>query len=121
MLLRGDRIRIEMEFEVAEDLPGLDVALLVTSSSGARVVDEMMSDRSSVRLSPGRYRVALTVPALLNVGDYTAGVWFGTPYEDLFDLPMAAPFTVHGSDLERPDRVLVLDVPFALERLDPAP
>jgi ABC-type polysaccharide/polyol phosphate transport system ATPase subunit len=121
VLLRGDRLLLETVFEVTEDLPGLDVAVLVTSSRGVRVVDEMLSDRSEVVLSPGRYRVALTVPALLNVGDYTAGLWFGTPYEDLFDLPTAVPFTVHGSDLERPDRVLVLDVPLACERLDPAP
>ena len=121
VLMRGDRVRIEAEFEVADDLPGLDLAVLLTSSRGVRVVDELLSDRSPVRLSPGRYRVALTVPVLLNVGDYAAGVWFGTPYEELLDLPTAARFTVHGSDLLRPDRVLVLEEPFAVERIDPAP
>jgi ABC-type polysaccharide/polyol phosphate transport system ATPase subunit len=120
VLMRRDRLRIETEFEVTEDLPGLDLAVLVTSSGGVRVIDEKVSDRSPLRLSPGRYRVSLALPPVLNVGGYTAGVWMGTPYEDLFDLPTAVPFTLHGSDLERPDRVLVLDLPFAVERLDAA-
>jgi ABC-type polysaccharide/polyol phosphate transport system ATPase subunit len=120
VLMRGDRLRIETVFKVTEDLPGLDLAILVTSSGGARVIDELLSDRSSVRLSPGRYRVSLGLPPVLNVGDYTAGVWFGTPYEELFDLPTAAPFTLHGSDRQRPERILVLDLPFAVERLDAA-
>ncbi|MCW2765532.1 MAG: transporter related protein, partial [Nocardioides sp.] len=118
VLMRGDRLRIETVFVVTEDLPGLDLAILVTSSGGARVIDELLSDRSSVRLSPGRYRVSLALPPVLNVGDYTAGVWFGTPYEELFDLPTVAPFTLQGSDLHRPERILVLDLPFAVERLD---
>jgi ABC-2 type transport system ATP-binding protein/lipopolysaccharide transport system ATP-binding protein len=121
LLMRGDRLRVEAVFEVTEDLPGLDVAVLLTSSRGVRVVDEVLSDRTAERLGPGRYRVALTVPVLLNVGDYTAGVWFGTPYEELLDLPTAARFTVHGSDLMRPDRVVVLEEPFEVERLDPGP
>jgi ABC-2 type transport system ATP-binding protein/lipopolysaccharide transport system ATP-binding protein len=120
VLMRGDPLRIETVFEVTEYLLGLDLAILVTTSGGVRMVDEMVSDRSSVRLSPGRYRVSVTIPPVLNVGDYTAGLWFGTTYETLFDLPAAAPFTVHGSDLDRPDRVLVLDLPFAVEQLDPA-
>jgi ABC-type polysaccharide/polyol phosphate transport system ATPase subunit len=121
MLMRGDRLHIEAVFEVTEDLPGLDVALLLTSSRGVRLVDELLSDRSTVRLVPGRYRVALTVPVMLNIGDYTAGVWFGTPYEELLDVPTASRFTVHGSDLLRPERVLVLEEPFEVERLDLAP
>ena len=120
VLMRGDRLRVEAVFQVTEDLPGLDVAVLLTSSRGVRLVDELLSDRSPVHLVPGRYRVALTVPVLLNVGDYTAGVWFGTPYEELLDLPTAAPFTIQGSDLLRPERVLVLDEPFEVERLDPS-
>jgi hypothetical protein len=108
-------------FDVAEEIPGLDLALMVTSSRGIRVIDEVLSDRSSMRLSPGSYRVSLALPPVLNVGDYTAGVWFGTSYEDLFDLPTATPFTLHGSDLERPERVVVLNLPFAVERLHPAP
>jgi ABC-type polysaccharide/polyol phosphate transport system ATPase subunit len=124
-LMRGDGLRIETVFDVVDDIPGLDLALLVTSSGGVRVIAELLSDRSSMPLSPGKYRVSLALPLMLNVGDYTAGMWFGTSsgtsYEDLFDLPAAAHFTLHGSDLERPERVLVLNLPFAVEKLDTAP
>jgi ABC-type polysaccharide/polyol phosphate transport system ATPase subunit len=120
VLMRGDPLRIETEFEVTSDVPGLDLAVLVTRSGGARVIDEVLSDRSAVRLSPGRYRVSLVLPPLLNVGDYTAGLWFGTQYEELLDIPMAVPFTVSGSQLDRPERILVMTLPFQVDRLDDA-
>jgi ABC-2 type transport system ATP-binding protein/lipopolysaccharide transport system ATP-binding protein len=120
VLMRGDQLRIETEFEVTDDVPGLDVAVLVTRSGGARVIDEVLSDRSAVRLSQGRYRVSLVLPPLLNVGDYTAGLWFGTQYEELLDLTTAVPFTLRGSQLDRPERILVMALPFQVERLDDA-
>jgi ABC-2 type transport system ATP-binding protein/lipopolysaccharide transport system ATP-binding protein len=119
LLMRGDQIRLELEFDVTEDLPGLDLALIVTTRTGVRVLDEMLSDRLAGPLSRGRYRVSLSVPALLNVGDYVAGLWFGTPHEDLLDLPLATPFTVHGTDLDRPQRILILASAFVVDRLDP--
>jgi ABC-type polysaccharide/polyol phosphate transport system ATPase subunit len=120
VLMRGDQLRIETEFEVTHDVPGLDLAVLVTRSGGTRVIDEVMSDRSTVRLSRGRYRVSLVLPPLLNVGDYTAGLWFGTQYEELLDLTTAVPFTLYGSQLDRPERILVMALPFQVERLGDA-
>lgn len=120
VLMRGDRLRIETEFELTDDIPGLELAVLVTRSGGARVIDEHLSDHSGERLSRGRYRVSLVLPPVLNVGDYTAGLWFGTRYEELLDLTMAAPFTVHGSKVDRPERVLVLALPFQVDRLEAA-
>ncbi len=118
VLMRGDRLRIETEFEVTDDVPGLDLAVLVTRSGGARVIDEVLSERSAVRLSRGHYRVSLDLPPLLNVGDYTAGLWFGTQYEELLDLASAMPFTVHGSHLDRPERILAMALPFQVDRVD---
>jgi ABC-2 type transport system ATP-binding protein/lipopolysaccharide transport system ATP-binding protein len=108
-----------MVFDVAEGIPGL-ICSHSDIEPWSPVIDEVLSDRSSMRLSPGSFRVSLALAPVLNVGDYTAGVWFGTSYEDLFDLPAAAPFTLHGSDLERPERVVVLNLPFGVERLDAA-
>jgi ABC-2 type transport system ATP-binding protein/lipopolysaccharide transport system ATP-binding protein len=118
VLMRGDRLRLETEFEVTVDLPGLDLAVLVTRSGGARVIDEVLSERSPVRLSRGHYRVSLVLPPLLNVGEYTVGLWFGTQYEELLDLPTAVPFTLHGSHLDRPERILAMALPFQVDRLD---
>lgn len=119
-LMRGDVLRVEVEFDVTDDIPGLDLAVIVVTSGGVRVLDEMLSDRSPLCLSRGRYRASVVVPPLLNAGDYTAGVWFGTPYEEFLDLPMAAPFTLHSTDTDRPERMLVLGLPIVVDRLDAA-
>lgn len=118
VLMRGDAFRIEVQFDVTEDVSGLDLAIFLTRSGGVRVFDELLSDQSATRLSPGKYRVAIVIPPLLNVGDYTVGLWFGTQLVDLLDVPIAARFTVHGTDRFRSERVLVLGLPFVVDRLD---
>jgi ABC-2 type transport system ATP-binding protein/lipopolysaccharide transport system ATP-binding protein len=116
-LIRGDAIRILVDFEVHDEVPGLDLAIVITTSSGARVLDELLSDRGTPHLALGRYQAELLLPPLLNVGDYTIGLWFGTQHEDFISQPVAGPFTVHGADLHRSERILVLDVPFTVQRL----
>ena len=119
--MRGDQLRIETEFEVTQDVPGLDLAVLVTTSGGVRVIDELLSERSSARLSPGRYRVSLVLPAPAQRRWTTPQACGSAPLTRSCSIsPMAAPFTVHGSDLQRPERILVLDLPLTLERLDAA-
>jgi ABC-type polysaccharide/polyol phosphate transport system ATPase subunit len=116
-LMRGDPLLIQVDFEVAEETPGLDLAIIVSATSGARVFDELLSDGTTMRFTAGAYRAEVCVPALLNSGDYLVGVWFGTPHEQFMDEPAAAPFTVHGGDSTRPDRLVVLDLPFVVHRL----
>jgi ABC-type polysaccharide/polyol phosphate transport system ATPase subunit len=118
VLMREDQLRIEVEFDVTEEMPGLDLALIVTTSGGVRVLDEMLSDTCQARLSPGKYQVSMVIPPLLNVGDHSAGVWFGTHYDQLIDLPLATPFTIHGTGQDRPERTVVLGLPFVVDRLD---
>jgi len=119
-LLRGDRLRIEVDFEVTEETPGLDLALVLTTAAGVRVFDELLSDTTLMRLPVGNYRAKLVVPPLLNVGDYTAGIWFGTQYEDFIDQPVVASFTVQGSVSYRSERLLVLSLPLVVQPLDAA-
>jgi ABC-type polysaccharide/polyol phosphate transport system ATPase subunit len=116
-LMRGDPLLIQVDFDVAEETPGLDLAIVVTAISGARVFDEVLSDNTTTRFTAGGYRAEVCVPALLNSGDYMVGLWFGTQHEQFMDEPAAAPFTVHGSDSGRPDRLVVLDLPFVVRRL----
>jgi ABC-2 type transport system ATP-binding protein/lipopolysaccharide transport system ATP-binding protein len=120
-LMRGDRLRIEVDFDVTEETPGLDMAIVVTSAGGARVFDELLSDSTLMRFTTGGYRAELCVPALLNSGNYLAGVWFGTQHEDFLDEPAAAPFTVHASDSGRPERLVVLNLPIVVRRLNAVP
>jgi hypothetical protein len=116
-LLREDGVRVEVDFELAERIPGLDLAVYVTAQSGIRVLDEVLSDRGPRPLSAGRHRAALTIPPVLNVGDFTVGIWFGTAHEELIHEPAAATFVLHGSDQDRPERLLVLDLPLDVRDL----
>jgi len=49
---------------------------------------------------------------------YTPGLWFGTQYEELLDLATATPFTLHGSHLDRPERILAMALPFQVDRVN---
>jgi ABC-type polysaccharide/polyol phosphate transport system ATPase subunit len=120
-LMRGDRLQIEVDFDVKEEVPGLDLSVLVTATSGARVFDELLSDNTMMRFEAGAYRAELCVPALLNSGDYLVGVWFGTQHEDFLYEPAAVPFTVHGGDTHRAEHLVVLDLPFVVRRLNAVP
>jgi ABC-type polysaccharide/polyol phosphate transport system ATPase subunit len=117
VLMREDPLSVEIELEVAEDVPGLDLAVYVSDGRSVRILDEALSDLGSGPLHRGRQRVRLSVPPILNVGDFTVGLWLGTAHEDLLDEPAAATFSLHGHDRGRPDRVVVARLPFSVEPL----
>ena len=118
-LMRGDRLRVEVDFDVVEDFPGLDLSIFVTAArSGVLLFEEFWRGHSEQRLRAGTYRAELAVPPLLNVADYTVGVWIGTQHEDLVHLPVAAQFTVHGSDPHRSERLLLLGLQLAVHPRD---
>jgi hypothetical protein len=61
------------------------------------VIDEVLSDRSSMASVARQAPKSQLVMSPITVGDYTAGGFgtrFGTSYEDLFDVPAVAPFTL---------------------------
>ena len=115
-LLRDEPLRLVVDVEVDDERPGLDLAVWVTTARGTRVLDEALSDTGQV-LRRGRRRVVLRLPPLLNVGVHTVGVWAGSAHVDLLDEPTAATFTLHGSDRGRPDRAVVLGLPFEVVEL----
>jgi ABC-2 type transport system ATP-binding protein/lipopolysaccharide transport system ATP-binding protein len=119
-LLRGDPLRMEVDFDVTEEIPGLDLALVLTTAAGVRVLDELLSDTTAMRLQVGRYRAELLVPPLLNVGDYAVGVWFGTQHEEFINQPAVTPFSVQGTDRQRPERIIILSVPIVVRPLEAA-
>jgi ABC-2 type transport system ATP-binding protein/lipopolysaccharide transport system ATP-binding protein len=116
-LFRDEAFAVEIEFGLAETTLGFDIAVYLTNSHGTRVLDEAWSDRERPRLPPGSYRVRLEVPPVLNVGDYTVGVWFGTAYQEILEVPACFSFRLEGSDRGRPGRVLVLQLPLSVESL----
>ena len=115
--MRDEPLRLQVEFDLAEAVPGLDVAFYVTTYSGIRIFDESLSDEGPPRLEPGRSCVELEVPPVLNVGEYTLGLWIGTMTEDFVHEPAALTFTLSGNSEDRPDRLLALRLPFAVHRL----
>jgi ABC-type polysaccharide/polyol phosphate transport system ATPase subunit len=118
VLMRGDRLRIEVDLEVTDPVPGLDLAITVTTGGGALVLDELVSDSGAGRLVSGALRLTLQVPPLLNVGDFTVGVWLGTAHEEFLYEPAAAGFVLHGGDQDRPERILAMNLPISVDRLD---
>jgi len=116
-LLREDSVRAVVEFDVAEERMGVDVGIFVTNTRGVRVLDETLSDGQQVHFPVGRHRVALEIPPVLNVGEYTVGVWVGTSTQDLAYEMTATSFTLHGSDRGRAERAVVLGLPFAVSRV----
>jgi ABC-type polysaccharide/polyol phosphate transport system ATPase subunit len=120
-LMLHDALRIQVRFELAQEVPGLDLAMYLTTHSGIKVFDESLSDHHRETLPAGAYCAELAVPPGLNVGDYTVGLWIGTTLEDFIHEPAALPFTVRGSGHERPDRLLVLDGSFVVRSVDTVP
>jgi ABC-type polysaccharide/polyol phosphate transport system ATPase subunit len=111
-LFREDPTRVIVDLEVREELLGLDLAVYVSNSRGVRILDEVLSDSLAERLVRGSHQFTLDLPPLLNVGTHVVGVWVGTPATDLIDEPAAASFELLGSDRKRPERAVVLDLPF---------
>lgn len=117
-LVRDEALAVEVDFELTENTIGFDIAVYLTNSRGTRILDEALSDTERQPLAAGNHRLRLEIPPLLNVGNYTIGVWFGTAHEDILDVPTALSFTLEGSDRGRPDRALVLRLPMSLTSLD---
>lgn len=78
-VLRRDRpFSLEVRVIVRERLPGIDLAAVVTTLSGVRVLDEALSRRGPANLPPGDYTARLEVPPVLRAGDYLVALWLGT-------------------------------------------
>jgi ABC-2 type transport system ATP-binding protein/lipopolysaccharide transport system ATP-binding protein len=56
--------------------------------------------------------VHVTIPPVLNVGEYRVGFWAGTAYETLVWEPGAASFRLEGSARGRPERAVALFLPW---------
>ncbi len=117
-LLREDTVTVEVDFELTEHVPDLDLSIFLTSNRGVRVLDETLRDRGGPRFTPGRYRARMDIPPVLNVGDYAVGLWCGpTTGRHFIHEQAVISFTLNGSDRARPARAVVLDLPFTVTPL----
>ncbi len=122
ILRRDEPLAIEIEILVREPVPGLNLALSVTNLRGTRVLDEAWSEHATYRdLDIGRFAARLEVPPVLVAGEYAVGVWVGSSYQTVVWEPEAAVFRLEGDVDNRPDRLVQLELPWQLTRVEGPP
>ena len=110
---------ITVDVVVNEVVPALDVCCLVTTRTGTALIDELLSDQGPTEIgSPGRYRVACRLPAVLVPGEYVVSVWLGTAYEEIEAQDDVLSFFVEGDDLGRKRRLIKLSTDWTTTRVD---
>lgn len=121
-LLAGDHLAIELEVEVIDPTPAVDVAVVLERANGPVLLDENLAgvrgDRPTLERR-GRHRLRMTLPPMLTPADYTIGVWLGTAYDDIHFHERILTFTIDGDDPDRSDRLLAIDAGWTSELIDP--
>jgi hypothetical protein len=99
---------------------GLDLAAFVQRVGGPEVLCESWADTARDRRGePGTYVARLRIPPVLNVGEYVVGLWAGDPYETFIHEMTVQRFRLEGDDLNRPNRSVILRLPWHVEQVDP--
>jgi ABC-type polysaccharide/polyol phosphate transport system ATPase subunit len=119
-VLHRDRpFAIEVRFSVKARVPGLDLATYLLNGRGTEILCEAWSDTSADRPNEvGEYLARLEIPPLLNVGEYVVGVWVGTRYDTFLQESTVARFRLEGDVQNRPNRSVVLKLPWDVRRLN---
>jgi len=112
VLRRDETFTVEVRFVVNRPVPDLNIAVSVQSLRGLRVLDEALADHPPVDLGRGEYAARLTIPPVLNAGDYVVGVWMGTDFEEFAWVEHAASVHLEGGVNGRADRVIQLRLPW---------
>jgi ABC-2 type transport system ATP-binding protein/lipopolysaccharide transport system ATP-binding protein len=113
---RSEAFVVEVDFLLERDVPDLNLSALVDTLSGARLLDEAWSEADPPLLRrAGKYHLRLTVPPVLNAGEYTLSLWIGTPYETFVWADSLVTFRLEGSSNGRPERILQLALPWSTD------
>lgn len=118
---RDDPITIEVSFTVHERAPNLNLSLYIQNLRNLRILDEALGDTDLPLGEPGHYTARLVVPPVLNVGDYTVGLWMGTGYEEVLWRNELLTFRLEGDSQGRSERILQLNLPWELMETGDAP
>jgi ABC-type polysaccharide/polyol phosphate transport system ATPase subunit len=109
---------VEMAFAVREPVPGFNFTLFVETLRGVRVLDEGWTDTNPARTAePGEYVARVSVPPILNAGDYSVGFYFGSPYGGIISEEDVIRFRLEGNTKGRAERLVQLNLPWELERV----
>ena len=113
---RSEAFVVEVDLALERDVPGLNLSAVIDTLTGARLLDEAWSEADPPLLRrAGTYHLSLTVPPVLNAGEYTLGLWIGTPYDTFVWAEAVLTFRLEGTVLGRPERILQLGLPWATE------
>jgi ABC-type polysaccharide/polyol phosphate transport system ATPase subunit len=122
VLRRDQPFDIELHFTVRTTVPDLNFSAFLTNGRGVEVLNEAWADTAPHRpTEPGDYVARLAVPAILNVGDYTIGVWMGGTYETFYENMVVRSFRLEGDVRHRPNRTVALGLPWDLHTADRKP
>jgi ABC-type polysaccharide/polyol phosphate transport system ATPase subunit len=93
---RDEPFTLCLRFVVREPIPGLDVAVTLQNHAGVQLLEEDWGlDTGGVLVPerlPQQYEARVKVPAILPAGDYFAGCWIGSSYENVLYEPQALAF-----------------------------
>jgi ABC-2 type transport system ATP-binding protein/lipopolysaccharide transport system ATP-binding protein len=109
---------VEVSFAVRERVPGLDFTIFVETLRGVRVLDEAWTDANDEQTAePGDYVARVTIPPILNAGDYSVGFYFGSAYGGIASDEDVIRFRLEGDAGGRSERLVQLNLPWELERV----
>lgn len=115
VLRRDEPFTVEVTIAVKTPVPDLNIAVSIHTRRGWRVLEEALSDHQAPPLErPGEYVARLTIPAVLNAGDFVVGVWMGTDFEQFAWVEDAISIHLEGDVNGRPERVVQLGVPWTV-------
>jgi ABC-type polysaccharide/polyol phosphate transport system ATPase subunit len=119
VMRRDQPFTVEVRFLVRAAVPGLDVAVHLYNTHGVEVLSEAWGDTELDRPNdPAEYVARLQVPPLLNVGDYTVGVWIGTRYDTFVQETALRRFRLEGDVRGRPRRIVSLELPWEVHTVE---
>jgi Wzt C-terminal domain len=118
VMRRDQPLTVEVRFQVRVAVPGLDVAVHLYNVRGVEVLSEAWGDTVLDRPNaPAEYVARLQIPPLLNVGEYTVGVWIGTRYDTFVQETALRRFRLEGDVKGRPRRIVSLELPWDVRRV----
>ena len=116
----GDTINVDLQIDVSEPQPGIDIGVVVRRINGTVLLDENLFSGGRSRIErAGRHRVTLHIPPVLTPNEYRISVWIGTAYEDIAFHEELLGFSVTGEDRDRSDRLIDLGAPWTTSFVDP--
>lgn len=118
-LQRDQTVVIEVRYALNTPVQGFDLAAFVTRTDGPVVLCESWADTAADRAGErGSYVARLQIPPLLNVGEYVVDLWMGDPYETFIHERTVQRFSLVGDPQNRMDRLVVLCLPWHVQRVE---